>query len=56
MDEKECSHCKKKLGKMEGEGVQCECCGDIFILCEACITDLHGAKCPTCGEFMAVFD
>lgn len=50
-----CSHCKKPLGKLEGEGVQCEC-GELFVLCDTCINELGGANCPKCGEFMAVFN
>ncbi len=49
-----CNHCKKPLGKLEGEGVMCEC-GELFILCLACLEELGGGNCPKCGEFMAVF-
>ena len=52
---KTCEHCRKKLGKFEGEGVMCEC-GGLFVLCKNCLNDLHGGNCPECGEFCAVFE
>jgi len=53
---KACSQCKKQLNKLEGEGVQCNSCGEVFVLCSTCINELHGSNCPKCGEFNAVFD
>ena len=52
---KQCTHCKKPISKLEGEGVMCEC-GELFVLCSVCIKELHGANCPKCKEFVIVFD
>lgn len=50
-----CEHCKKELGKLDGEGIMCEC-GALFLLCSTCINELGGGNCPKCKEFMIVFN
>jgi len=52
---KQCENCKKKLGKLEGEGIQYEECQEIFVVCMDCIKNLSGANCPHCGNFCIIF-